>query len=353
MKCICDREDAMKKRLVMLIVLVLAVLLPFALAEAATKPIIPGGALTYKGHSYYIYKSNKNWEGAEKACEKVGGHLVTISNAAENAFVTKYTQKIQPRYGWIWIGFCNKYETDGWQWVTGEPVNYVNWLDPDFDYSYFEYAGLFINTSVVGAWDFCLGDWEQYYMCEWDTVSVTVSAPKTVKADQPASGTVRLTWTKGKNAKKYAIWRKDESASDYVKIGETTKLTYKDKKVKNGQIYKYKIQAVNGDKSAYSSVVKACPLPKLTGLKAKVSGKTNIVLSWKKVKGAKHYYIYQKGPKDDEFKKLHIDTSSTKVMISVKNYFGKYKFYVVPAYGSFEGLKSSKVSIKIENPVTY
>ena len=41
----------------------------------------------YNGHSYYRSTTTNTWTGAKAACESMGGHLVTMSNAAENTFV--------------------------------------------------------------------------------------------------------------------------------------------------------------------------------------------------------------------------------------------------------------------------
>jgi hypothetical protein len=41
----------------------------------------------YNGHSYYRSTTTNTWTGAKATCESMGGHLVTMSNAAENSFV--------------------------------------------------------------------------------------------------------------------------------------------------------------------------------------------------------------------------------------------------------------------------
>jgi hypothetical protein len=54
-----------------------------------TTPIITGftSQTNYNGHSYYRSTSSMTWTAAKAACENMGGHLVTMSNAAENSFV--------------------------------------------------------------------------------------------------------------------------------------------------------------------------------------------------------------------------------------------------------------------------
>ena len=351
----------MKKRFVLMMILVLAVLLPFALAEAAASPSIPAGAVTYKGHSYYIYTKKLPWEAAEKACEKVGGHLVTISSAGENKVVWELSKKSEI----VWIGLTDTNGDQYYDWITGEPISYTNWALPEYDnyvwdgqYGFLSYHATVDGEDAYGVWGEGYSSDQRAYVCEWDTLPSKVTAPKTVKADQPASNTVRLTWTKGENARKYAIWRKDGSGSDYEKIGETKQLTFKDRKVKNGKSYQYKIQAINGTKSAYSAAVKAYPLSKPTGLKAKFTEKTDVVLSWKKVDGAKYYYVYHKRPHASDYTRLKTKVYGTKVTIPIKQILpipcsGKYRFYVVPARGSFEGQKSSAAWDTFKSPIVY
>ena len=348
----------MKKHRLLLAALILLLMVPCTLA-LASKPNIPNNAITFNGHTYAVYKQACTWKDARKKCEKAGGHLVTISSETENNAVNRLVKALGKGEDIAWIGLWKSDVNADWRWVTGESLDFNYFPEYPSDYGYVYMEGYADGPYAAGMWHIAppqesiYDELMWYYVCEWDTIPETVSAPKNVKASQPAANTIKLTWKKATNAKKYVIWRKDSSSSNYEKIGESKKLAYIDKKVKNGNAYKYKIQSVNGSKSSYSSAVNAYPLPKVANLKAKVSGKTNILLSWKKVKGAKHYYIYQKGPRDSKYLKLKIDTSATKIKIPVTTYFGKYSFYVVPAHGSFEGLKSVKTSITIKNPVVY
>ena len=54
---------------------------------------IPKGAFEYNGHYYYYYKGTKTWKQAQSACKKLGGHLVTFSDAKEEAAVWDYVKK--------------------------------------------------------------------------------------------------------------------------------------------------------------------------------------------------------------------------------------------------------------------
>jgi hypothetical protein len=74
----------------------------------------------WNGHSYYRSTSPMTWTNAKIACENMGGHLVTITSAAENNFVFSTWPS-------GWIGFTDETVEGQWRWVTGEAVTYTNW----------------------------------------------------------------------------------------------------------------------------------------------------------------------------------------------------------------------------------
>ncbi|WP_192822067.1 HYR domain-containing protein [Rufibacter sp. LB8] len=84
---------------------------------------IPG--YTYKGnfggHAYFISNTATTPEDAHAKAIALGGHLVTISNSQENAFVSA----MSPFY--IWIGHTDRAVEGQYKWVTSEPVSYTNW----------------------------------------------------------------------------------------------------------------------------------------------------------------------------------------------------------------------------------
>jgi len=74
----------------------------------------------YNGHSYYRSTGSMTWTAARQACIDMGGHLVTITSAAENNFVFNTWPS-------GWIGFNDEAVEGQWRWVTGESVVYTNW----------------------------------------------------------------------------------------------------------------------------------------------------------------------------------------------------------------------------------
>jgi len=85
-------------------------------------PILTGftSQTNYNGHSYYRSTSSMTWTNARAACDNMGGHLVTITSAAENTFVFNTWPS-------GWIGFTDEVTEGQWRWVTGETVTYTNW----------------------------------------------------------------------------------------------------------------------------------------------------------------------------------------------------------------------------------
>ena len=87
-----------------------------------TTPIITGftSQTNYNGHSYYRSTGSMLWTDAKQACISMGGHLVTLANAAEQTFVFNTWPS-------GWIGFTDEAIEGNFAWVTGEPVTYTNW----------------------------------------------------------------------------------------------------------------------------------------------------------------------------------------------------------------------------------
>lgn len=74
----------------------------------------------YNGHSYYRSTGSAFWLTAKANCEAMGGHLVTVTTAAENSFI----------FGlWPsgWIGLTDEVNEGVWRWVTGETYSYTSW----------------------------------------------------------------------------------------------------------------------------------------------------------------------------------------------------------------------------------
>lgn len=79
-------------------------------------------SITCNGHTYHLYNDCLTWEEAKEKCEELGGHLVTITSAEEQATIARLVKE-QARIGY-WIGGK---KDSGSTWVTGEEFSYSNW----------------------------------------------------------------------------------------------------------------------------------------------------------------------------------------------------------------------------------
>lgn len=164
-------------------------------------------------------------------------------------------------------------------------------------------------------------------------VAVTLPAPKNVKAAKIKESRVKLSWSKVKGAGGYLIFRSTKKTSGYKRIASTKKNTYTDASVKQGKAYYYKVKAYKGKNDRltsgaeqYASIYMKPAAPKLTGSYSK----KKIRLSWKKVSGAKEYYLYKKDKKG----KYRLLGKTEKLYYTDRNVAkGKnYEYRIVAAY---------------------
>ena len=101
----------------------------------------------YNNHSYYRSTTTNTWTGAKAACESMGGHLVTMSNAAENTFV----------YGTWPSGWFGYYQDRASGYFYSEATGGFRWTE------------LPVTTSLVANYDIA------------DTNSYKTTAPTLVK----------------------------------------------------------------------------------------------------------------------------------------------------------------------------
>jgi len=118
-------------------------------------------------HHYYALVYGMAWPDAEARAEAVGGHLVTINDAAEEAWLEGTFP--QPN---LWIGL-NDVATEGtFVWASGEPVVYTNWVagEPN-DYEPVggeDFAAMNYDTGAEIGWNDFPADWVQDGIIEVD-----------------------------------------------------------------------------------------------------------------------------------------------------------------------------------------
>jgi hypothetical protein len=65
------------------------------------------------------------WQEASDLSGKLGGHLVTIADKAENDFLLDLLHDNRP----VWMGL--RRQAGQWEWTTEEPLSFNNALNPN------------------------------------------------------------------------------------------------------------------------------------------------------------------------------------------------------------------------------
>lgn len=133
----------------------------------------------FNGHTYAYYDTACSWEQANEYCRSMGGHLVTITSAEEQAKVEQIISA-GTMQGY-WMGSKRAANGGDFAWTTGEPFEYKKWHSGQPDYYLGNEDYLMIYTSSK-----CWNDLDNLsdnisgkcgYICEWDTTSGSLSIP--------------------------------------------------------------------------------------------------------------------------------------------------------------------------------
>ncbi len=107
---------------------------PFAAGEVpvavpAPGPVAePGKPLTFGGHRYQFVPGTERWLNAQAKAVGMGGHLATITSAAENAWIRDTFSALLPRDGTgFWLGGFQSTDSSAWEWQTGEAATFFSW----------------------------------------------------------------------------------------------------------------------------------------------------------------------------------------------------------------------------------
>ncbi len=78
------------------------------------------------GHRYIAVNAT-TWSSAEAFAQQLGGHLVSIEDAGENAFVQQSFGTLGGTSRRLWIGFNDVAVEGSFAWTDGTPAGYSNW----------------------------------------------------------------------------------------------------------------------------------------------------------------------------------------------------------------------------------
>lgn len=114
-------------------------------------------------HCYILFTTPLSWTGAKAACEQAEAHLVTMADAAENAFIYDIFGHADR-----WIGFTDAPIEGQWEWVTGEAVTYTNWGagEPNDGNGSYPYEDGALLQIANGQWNDGYDGFTMSYVCE-------------------------------------------------------------------------------------------------------------------------------------------------------------------------------------------
>ncbi len=129
-----------------------------------TRPVFQSSAADGVNDHYYLLTSNaETWTDAEAEAAALGGHLVSITNQAEQDFLDKAFLSGASRGQVYWIGLNDAAAEGTFVWSSGEPVSYTDWYwgEPNDYYTGEDYGvvnwqygnGFTGDLSARGAWN--------------------------------------------------------------------------------------------------------------------------------------------------------------------------------------------------------
>lgn len=121
-------------------------------------------AIIFNGHIYKVFREARSWDEAKTYCESLGGHLATVTSAAEDAVL--YSYLIRNGGHDCYLGATDAQTEGVWKWVTGERWDYANWnqAEPNGKNKQ-NWLGYYYDYKN-GKWDDCSG--KLWFMCEWE-----------------------------------------------------------------------------------------------------------------------------------------------------------------------------------------
>lgn len=162
----------------------------------------------YNGHCYKLFNDGTTWEQAKAACERQGGHLVSITSAQEQAVVENLLRNKGNKNNY-WLGGYRNGNT--WTWVTGERFSYTHWSggQPDNFQGRENRLSMYRNRNPYGYNN--LGEWNDSaadgvcnnepffgaanfgYICEWDSdPNINNSVDGRVRGDVNSNGRITV-----------------------------------------------------------------------------------------------------------------------------------------------------------------
>ena len=118
------------KKLFAVLLTLLTVVCIMPISSRAVTTDIPSDAVEFNGHYYYAFDDRLTWTEAKERCESLGGYLATITSDDEKDAIDNCMNAEGKEKSLYWIGA--EYKGNDSCWVTGEPFDYLKYIDEDF-----------------------------------------------------------------------------------------------------------------------------------------------------------------------------------------------------------------------------
>lgn len=342
----------MKRKIGNLVMVLLSLMLMCGMftvtSSAAT---IPDDAIKYNGHYYKAFDMQMTWKQAKEYCEKMGGHLVTVSSETEEAVIENLALS-QEQY---WLGATDENKEGQWVWVTGEEWNYTNWANgqPDNEHSF---ASQYVKEGEnYLVYHIGLKGWN-------DTVNDTSIWKGTV--DEATTGFI-CEWENGNEKTSIKNASVTLSKTKYTYDGKSkipsVKVILNGKTLNKGRDYTVTYEGASQIGTACVHIIGTgnyqdqvdktyAILPGKVNISVSSKARAQAVISCKKVKGATGYqYFWKKKSASSYSSKNSRSRSLTlKKMTAGANYVFKVRAYTKIGsqyyYGDYSSAKTVKIS---------
>ncbi len=139
----------------------------------AVSPDPPPNSSKFRGHSYLFFPDVNSWHEAKVRCEKMGGHLATIEDRAENDFVVSLARRGIERLGefdGVWLGATDETRENFWEWVDGSKGSFTKWNpgQPNNKNGEEHYLVLMLPQNLWVDQPNISRQHVTYFVCEWD-----------------------------------------------------------------------------------------------------------------------------------------------------------------------------------------
>lgn len=215
-----------------------------------------------------------------------------------------------------------------------------------------DYSLVYVNSAKPGMASVIIKGEGNYTGTQTVNYRIKVPGMTGVKFSKYTSSSVTISWTKNSVVTGYEIYNAKNRRALRVKKSSTTKGTVK--KLKAGTAATFRVRAyVNKDGQYYYgpfTSIKTATAPSATKISSLASKKKKqVVVKWKKVKGATQYEVYRATSKKGKYKK--IGTSKKTAYTDKKATGGKKYYYKVRVckkinkknyYSSYSAVKSVK-----------